>query len=65
MTLDQILRSLEDRNLSVVAERTGLGVATLYRLTNDAQPGPRRATLELLARYLSEGAESYEDKAAQ
>lgn len=65
MTMDQILRGLEDRNLSVVAARTGLSPGTIYAIAKKTGPTPRRATLELLARYVSKGQEGYTVEAAQ
>ncbi len=65
MTLNQILRSLEDRNLSVVSARTGLSPGTIYAIAKGNGPTPRRATLITLARYLSNGAETYTDDVAQ
>jgi len=51
MTLDQILRSLDDRNLSVVADRLGLSRMTLYRITSGKMK-PRYDTLQKLSDYL-------------
>ena len=56
MTLDQILRSLDDRNLTVVADRVGLSKMTLYRITSGKMM-PSYDTLQKLSDYL-EGATS-------
>ncbi len=56
MTLDQILRSLDDRNLTVVADRVGLSKMTLYRITSGKMK-PSYDTLQKLSDYL-EGATS-------
>lgn len=52
MTYDQILRSLEDRNLSVVGKNTGISKATFTRMKRGGAYLPRRSTLELLSRYI-------------
>lgn len=53
MTPDQVRKSLEDRNLTIVADRTGLHVSTLYRL-RDGEPCSLR-TLQVLSEYLTTG----------
>lgn len=49
-TPDQVRHALSDRNLSVVAERTGLHASTLYRLMDGDRPSLQ--TLETLSAYL-------------
>jgi DNA-binding phage protein len=54
MTPDQIRAALSDRNLSTVAERTGLSADTLYRIAN-GEGTPTHATLVVLSIYLDGG----------
>jgi len=53
-TLDQIRAALSDRNLSTVADRTGLSADTLYRIIN-GEGTPLHATLVVLSIYLDGG----------
>jgi hypothetical protein len=53
MTLDEIRSALQDRNLVRVAEATGLHHNTLLLIRSGAIESPRRATLAVLAGYLS------------
>ncbi|MGL4811865.1 MAG: hypothetical protein ACRCXM_08815 [Beijerinckiaceae bacterium] len=54
MTYAEILRSLQDRTLTVVAKRTKIHRNTLYRIMNDDVKGrPIPANLEVLSQYLS------------
>jgi len=53
-TLEQIRVALSDRNLSTVAERTGLSADTLYRIIN-GEGTPTHATLVVLSIYLDGG----------
>jgi len=53
-TLEQIRAALSDRNLSKVAERTGLSADTLYRIVN-GEGTPTHATLVVLSIYVDGG----------
>lgn len=53
MTLQDIRKMLQDRNLAVVAEATGLSSQTLYRLMR-GRVKPHNSTLRLLTSYLTE-----------
>lgn len=51
--IDKVKAALADRNITVVAEKTGISAHTMYRLLNDVHPsGPRSANLYRLADYL-------------
>lgn len=54
MTLEQIKEKLKDRNLTAVAEATGINKHTIYRFMN-GQPNPAYETVRRLAEYLNEG----------
>ena len=54
LSVEKIREALADRNLSTVADRTGLSTDTLYRLVN-AKGTPTNATLLLLTIYLQGG----------
>jgi len=54
LSVDQIREALADRNLSVVADRTGLSTDTLYRLVA-GNTTPTHATLVVLTTYLTGG----------
>ena len=62
MKYDDIVRSLEDRTLTVVSERTGIHRNTLAKIATEGRA--RRATLELLSRYL-DGTAYEPDEGAQ
>lgn len=51
LTLEQILEKLEDRNLTKVAEKTGIHSNVLYRLTKDKSQ-PKYETIKKLSDYL-------------
>jgi len=54
MTKEQIIEALKDRNLSVVADATGISRGTLYRLAKGSKK-PHRATLAVIEAYLKRG----------
>ena len=51
LTLREIKDRLEDRNLTVVSERTGVSYQTLWRITK-TNSTPSVATAEKLSNYL-------------
>jgi DNA-binding Xre family transcriptional regulator len=51
LSLEQIKSKLEDRNLRVVAEKTGICYQTLWRLKSGEVSSPRLDTIEKLTRY--------------
>lgn len=51
MTLEEIQRKLEDRNLRKVAQATGLHYNTVYRLMNNQQK-PSYKVVKMLSDYL-------------
>lgn len=51
MTLQELIRSLQDRNLSAVGRATGLSEHTLYRIVS-GKVKPHRATVKVLELYL-------------
>ena len=51
ITLDEIRKRLEDRNLTVISERTGVSYQTLWRITK-TNSTPSVATAEKLSEYL-------------
>jgi DNA-binding phage protein len=54
MTLEQIRKALEDRNLAEVARRTGVSRDTLYRIASGVG-APSYDTLKSLSDYLTGG----------
>lgn len=55
LTLAEITHALSDRKITVVAERTGLSLGTLYAIQRGTAQSVRSTTLERLSRYLSSG----------
>jgi len=51
LTLKEIRKRLEDRNLTVISERTGVSYQTLWRITK-TNSTPNAATAEKLSKYL-------------
>lgn len=51
LTLKEIRKQLEDRNLKVISERTGVSYQTLWRITKQGSV-PNAATAEKLSDYL-------------
>jgi len=51
ITLNEIRKRLEDRNLTVISERTGVSYQTLWRITK-TNSVPSAATAEKLSNYL-------------
>lgn len=52
MTIDEIRKKLEDRNLMVVSEKIGIHYNTLYRITK-GEGNPNYKTLKKLEEYLN------------
>lgn len=58
MTTHEISRALRDRNLSRVAEVTGLSWPTLAKLRDEPDGEYKTSTLRVVSRYLSGEMES-------
>lgn len=56
LTIEQIRDALHDRNLSTVAEATGVGYHALVRLVN-GQSEPNYSTVRVIAEYLQQQAQ--------
>jgi len=56
LTLEQIVKRLEDRNLKAVASITGLGYATIANIANGTNQNPTYKIIFALSEYL-EGSE--------
>jgi len=52
MTIDLIIKALQDRNLNEVSRQTGIHVVTLSRIKNGHHRNPRYETVVKLAGYL-------------
>jgi len=52
MTIEQIIKALQDRNLNEVSRQTGIHVVTLSRIKNGHHRNPRYETVTTLATYL-------------
>lgn len=52
MTIEEIAKALADRNLKMVAERTGVHYVTLSRIRNGHHKNPRYETVKALVDYL-------------
>lgn len=57
MTLEQIRENLKDRNLSAVADATGIHRNAIYRLMS-GRANPSYETVRRLVEYLERGAEN-------
>lgn len=53
MTVKQVAEALSDRNLVVVAERTGLNYHTVWRVATGCT-NPAYSTIEKLSAYLTQ-----------
>ena len=53
MTVKQVAEALSDRNLVVVAERTGLNYHTVWRVATGCT-NPAYSTIEKLSAYLAQ-----------
>jgi len=56
LTLDKIREALQDRRLIVVAEATGLSVATIANIRSGRQDNPTYSVMKALSDYLQERA---------
>lgn len=52
LTLDKIRAGLQDRRINVVAEATGLSVATIANIRSGRQDNPTYAVAKALSDYL-------------
>lgn len=52
LTLDKIREALQDRRINVVAEATGLSVATVANIRAGRQENPTYANVKALSDYL-------------
>lgn len=53
MTVEEIIIALEDRNLKVVSERTGVAHMTLSRISRNVAKKPAYDDIKRLSDYLS------------
>lgn len=53
LTLAEIRQKLSDRNLRVIAERTGINYQTLWRIMKKPGHSPSLSTVERLSDYLT------------
>lgn len=58
LTLDQIREQLQDRRLTVIAERTKLHPNTLRDIRNNADCNPSHRVLAALSDYLTSSAQA-------
>lgn len=52
LKLDEIVQRLKDRNLSAVAESTGLSYTSLWQIAKGLQKQPKYKIVERLSDYL-------------
>ena len=52
MNIEEIKKTLEDRNLVVVAERCGIGYVTLSTIANGKNKNPKYETFKKISDYL-------------
>ena len=52
MDLDDVIKALADRRLSVVAERIGVSYQTLLRISNGETTKPQYAVMMKIIKYL-------------
>lgn len=52
LSLDEIVEKLKDRNLPVVAKRTGISYMTVYNIAKQNNTNPSHSTLTKLSDYL-------------
>jgi len=55
LTLEQVRKSLYDRNLRKVAEATGLSYDTVWRVASGRAPQVSYETVQILSEYLEAG----------
>lgn len=64
MTAKQVAEALSDRNLVVVAERTGLNYHTVWRVATGCT-NPAYSTIEKLSAYLAQQQSTQQQDAKQ
>jgi len=64
MTVEQVVAALSDRNLVVVAERTGLNYHTVWRVATGCT-NPAYSTIEKLSAYLTQQQSTQQQDAKQ
>lgn len=52
MTIEKIVKALQDRNLKEVSRQTGISVVTLSKIKNGHSANPRYETFSKLSEYL-------------
>lgn len=52
LTLEQIVEKLEDRNIRIIAERTGVSYHTVLNIQNGKNTNPTVTTLRAISDYL-------------
>lgn len=58
LTVEQIKRSLQDRNLRIVAERSGLHYNTVRSIVRGEVENPSYETMRALVKYIEDTAPS-------
>lgn len=53
LTLEAIRKKLQDRKLSVISEKTGISIPTLWKVRN-GQSDPAYSTVKKLSDYMEE-----------
>lgn len=54
LTLNEIKERLQDRNISVIADKTGLNVATIHKIKRSDKANPTYETIKILSDYLEQ-----------
>lgn len=54
LKIEEIIKRLKDRNLSVVARHAGVSYTSLWQLANGLQKQPKYHVVEKLSDYLEE-----------
>ena len=54
LKMDEIVKRLKDRNLSKVAEATGISYTTVWQIANNVQAAPKYKHIERLSDYLED-----------
>lgn len=52
LTLDEVRKKLQDRNLAEVARRTAIGYVNLHRIKTGKNENPSYQTMVILSNYL-------------
>ncbi len=64
LDLNNIVRLLKDRRLSMVAEATGLSVSAIAAIRDGRQTNPTYGTLRLLSGYLTRSEDAENNQSA-